>query len=73
MKKKIAIIGSTGSIGQTTLSIIKKDLKKFKIELLTSNKNFKLLLKQAKYFNVKNIIIHDEDTFKNKKKIFFKL
>ena len=72
MKKKIAIIGSTGSIGQTTLSIIKNDLKKFKIELLSSNKNYKLLLKQAKLFNVKNIIIHNENTFKNKKNFFLK-
>ena len=72
MKKKIAIIGSTGSIGQTTLSIIKKDLKKFKVELLSSNKNYKLLLKQAKIFSVKNLIIHNQNTFDNKKNIFFK-
>ena len=72
MKKKIAIIGSTGSIGQTTLSIIKKDLKKFKVELLSSNKNYKLLIKQAKLFNVKNLIIHNQKTFNNKKNIFSK-
>ena len=34
MKKKIAILGSTGSIGRASLDIIEKDLKKFKIYLL---------------------------------------
>ena len=53
MKKEIAILGSTGSIGTTLLNIIKKDKKNFNILLLTANKNYKLLLKQAKIFNVK--------------------
>ena len=39
MKKKIAILGSTGSIGQTTFNIIKNDKKNFKIVLLSTNKN----------------------------------
>ena len=38
MKKKIAILGSTGSIGETTLKIIKKDKKNFVVNLLTTNK-----------------------------------
>ena len=41
MKKKIAIIGSTGSIGKQTLSILKKDKKNFEIILLTTNKKYK--------------------------------
>ena len=57
MKKKIAILGSTGSIGKTLLNILKKDKKNIEIKLLTSNKNHKLILKQAKIFNVKNLII----------------
>ena len=57
MKTKIAILGSTGSIGKTLLDIIRKDHKKFEIILLTADKNYKLLLKQAKEFNVKNLII----------------
>ena len=48
MKKKIAILGSTGSIGKTSLEILKKDLKKFKIFLLTANSNYSLILKQIK-------------------------
>ena len=61
--KKIAIFGSTGSIGTSLLKIIKNDKKKFKIELLTTNKNYKKLIKQAKFFNVKNIVITDNNSF----------
>jgi 1-deoxy-D-xylulose-5-phosphate reductoisomerase len=61
--KKIAIFGSTGSIGSSLLKIIKDDKKNFKIELLTANKNYKKLIKQAKFFNVKNIIITDNNSF----------
>jgi 1-deoxy-D-xylulose-5-phosphate reductoisomerase len=61
--KKIAIFGSTGSIGLSLLKIIKGDKKNFKIELLTANKNYKKLIKQAKFFNVKNIILTDNNSF----------
>ena len=71
MKKKIAILGSTGSIGLTTLEIIGKNKKSFQIELLSTNKNIKKIRSQTKNFKVKNIIIHDEKTF-NKNKFFFK-
>ena len=54
--KKIAILGSTGSIGKSLLKIISK-IKKFQIILLTANRNYKVLINQAKKFNVKNIII----------------
>ena len=61
--EKIAIFGSTGSIGSSLLKIIKDDQKNFKIELLTANKNYKRLLRQAKFFNVKNIVITDNNSF----------
>ena len=67
--KKIAILGSTGSIGTSLINIIKKDKKNFKIELLTANKNYKKILKQAKSFNVKNIVIIDKQSFLIAKKI----
>ena len=67
MKKKIAILGSTSSIGKSLLNIIKKDKKNFKIELLTANTNYKDLIHQAKKFNVKNIIITDQNSFKKTK------
>ena len=67
MRKKIVILGSTSSIGKSLLDIIKKDKNKFKIELLTANTNYKDLIKQAKKFNVKNIIITDPNSFKKTK------
>ena len=71
MKNKIAILGSTGSIGKTLIKILKKDIKNFEIVLLTADKNYKDLLKQAKFFNVKNIILTNKDIFSkiNKKKL----
>ena len=60
MKKKIAILGSTGSIGKSLLNIISKDKNNFEIILLSANKNYKSILKQAKIFKVKNIIITDK-------------
>jgi|TARA_B110000037_G_scaffold218447_1_gene281474 1-deoxy-D-xylulose-5-phosphate reductoisomerase len=67
--KKIAIFGSTGSIGSSLIDIIKKNKKDFKIELLTANKNYKKLIKQLIFFNVKNIIITDKKSFLIIKKI----
>jgi 1-deoxy-D-xylulose-5-phosphate reductoisomerase len=57
MKKKIVILGSTGSIGKITFNIIKKNQKDFKIILLTTNKNINIILKQARQLKVKNILI----------------
>ena len=69
MKKKIAILGSTSSIGKSLLEIIKKDKKNFKIELLTANTNYKDLITQAIKFNVKNIIVTDPNSFEKIKTI----
>ncbi len=63
MKKNIAILGSTGSIGKTLIKIINNDKKKFNIRLLATNKNYKLVLNQAKKLNVENIIIHNEYSY----------
>ena len=46
--KKIAILGSTGSIGLSTLNIIRENKRNFKIQLLTTNKNVKKILNQTK-------------------------
>ena len=59
MKKKIVILGSTGSIGKNTFKIISKNKKNFDIQLLSTNKNVIEIIKQAKEFRVKNIIIND--------------
>ena len=67
-KKKIIILGSTGSIGQNTIKIINKDKKNFDIKLLSTNKNISEIIKQAKQFKVKNIIINDYSKFIETKK-----
>ena len=68
MKKKIVILGSTGSIGKTTFNIIKKNPKDFNVLLLTTNTNVKEILKQAKLFKVKNIIVTSKNHYEIIKK-----
>ena len=63
MKKKIVILGSTGSIGKNLIQILSKEKNKINTILLTSNKNYKLLLKQAKILGAKNIIITDKKKY----------
>ncbi|MDC0518170.1 1-deoxy-D-xylulose-5-phosphate reductoisomerase [Candidatus Pelagibacter sp.] len=65
MKKKIAILGSTGSIGKSLIEIIKKDKKNFETILLTADTNGNKLIKQAKLLNVKNLIITNKSSFEN--------
>ena len=67
MKKKIAILGSTGSIGKSTLEVVRKDKKNFDIVLLTANNNYKKLIEQAKEFKVKNVLIKNKKFYKKVK------
>ena len=71
--KKIIILGSTGSIGKQTLEIIKKDKSKFKILLLSTDKNINLISKQIKTFKVKNIVVTNKKKYKILKKRFKKI
>jgi len=71
MKKKVCILGSTGSIGVSTLNILSNDKKNFEVVLLSANKNFKLLLKQAKVFKPKYIYANNL-ILENKIKYFCK-
>ena len=73
MKKKIVILGSTGSIGKNIIKIIKKDKKNFDIKLLSTNKNISEAIKQAKEFKVKNVIINDYSKFSETKKKYKRL
>ena len=68
MKKKIAILGSTGSIGKSTIDILRKDKKNFDVVLLTTNNNYREILKQAKEFKVRNIVINNNKHYLNLKK-----
>ena len=69
MKKKIAILGSTGSIGKTLFKILKDDKKNFEVKLLSADKNIKELLKQVRIFNVKNIVVTNPKKFLQLKKM----
>ena len=68
MKKKIAILGSTGSIGKNLINIIKKDKKNYEIILLSADENYRELLNQARLFKVKNLIITNKSSFLKLKK-----
>ena len=63
MKKKIAILGSTGSIGESTLEVVKRDKKSFDVILLTAKNNYKKLIKQAKQFKAKNVLIKNKNLY----------
>ncbi len=70
MKKKVVILGSTGSVGSITFDIFKKDKEKFEVVLISTYSNVKKVMKQAYELNVKNIIINNKEKFdevKNKK------
>ena len=71
MKKKIIILGSTGSIGKCTIEIINKNKNKFQIVLLSTNINVKTLIKQAKKFDVRNLVINNFEEY-TKAKIKYK-
>ena len=58
--KKIAILGSTGSIGRQTLEVISENKNIFSIELLSAYSNYKLLISQAKKFKPKSIIFGEK-------------
>ena len=68
MKKKIAILGSTGSIGKSTFEILKKDKNNFDLILLTTNNNYREILRQTKEFKVKNLVINNKKHYANLKK-----
>ena len=69
MKKKISILGSTGSVGLTTLKIIDQKKLFFSINLLSANKNFKIICKQIYKYKPKIFVVTDEKIFK---KVYFK-
>jgi len=81
MDKDIIILGSTGSIGTSTLNIIRRNKKKFNIKLLTANNNIKKILSQSIEFKVNKIVIQNKKKYinfekqfkRNKIQVFFEL
>lgn len=61
--KKIALLGSTGSIGQQTLDVIEKNPDLFSVEVLTANNNVNLLIEQAIKFQPNVVIISNEEKY----------
>ena len=72
MKKKISILGSTGSIGLNTLKIIDKKKDFFHPYIFLANKNFKLIKKQILKYKPVYFIINDENTYIKVSKYFKK-
>jgi len=58
--KRIAIFGSTGSIGTQALDVIAANPDKFSVAILTAQNNAELLVKQALQFNPQLVVIGDE-------------
>jgi len=70
MKKRISILGSTGSIGVNTLNVIKNISKEYKVIYLTGNTNSDLMIEQCREFNPQSIVmINDEAAEKVKKEL----
>ena len=61
--KNIAILGSTGSIGQQALEVIENNPEQFSVEVLTAYNNFGLLITQAKKFHPNVVVIGNEDKY----------
>ena len=70
MKKKISILGSTGSIGINTFKIIDKKRSLFKIQLLSANNNYKKICEQIKKYNPDIFVINNLNVFNKIKKKF---
>ena len=63
MQKRIAILGSTGSIGTQSLEVIEKNPDHFQLEVLTANKNTEQLIRQARKFLPNHVVIADEKSY----------
>ena len=70
MKKGIAILGSTGSIGTQALEVINEQRDKFHVEVLTANNSASLLIKQAKIYKPNSVVIVNDNKYK---KVFSEL
>ena len=71
-KKRIAIFGSTGSIGTQALEVISMHPDKFSVEILTAHTNDELLIKQALQFNPNMVVIGDEKKYQKVKEALAK-
>ena len=63
MKRKIAILGSTGSIGTQALDVIRQHRDLFEVELISARRSADLLVRQAREFDAANVVICDESLY----------
>ena len=63
-KRRIAILGSTGSIGRQALDVIRQHRDLFEVELLTANNSSELLIQQAIEFDANCVVICNEDKYR---------
>ena len=71
MKRGVAILGSTGSIGTQALEVIEAHPEKFSVEVLTAQKNADLLIEQALKFSPNAVVIVDESQYLKVKDALF--
>ncbi len=67
MKRRIAILGSTGSIGTQALEVIESHSDLFQVEILTANKNANLLIEQAIHFQPGTVVIGNKEFYQKVK------
>jgi len=63
--KNLSILGSTGSVGKSTLEVVRRNADKFQINLLTANTNFSLMLDQIEEFGPKFVFLEDTEAQKS--------
>lgn len=63
-KRRVAILGSTGSIGTQALDVIRQHRDLFEVELLTANNSSELLIRQAEEFDANNVVICNESRYR---------
>lgn len=73
MKKRIAILGSTGSIGTQSLEVIARNPDHFEVEVLTANNNTSLLIEQARQFMPNVVVIGNEEKYQQVKEALLDL
>ncbi len=62
-REKLAILGSTGSIGVQTLDIVRENPERFEVVTLTAHRNWELLARQAIEFDADSVVIADEQFY----------
>ena len=65
MKQRLAILGSTGSIGVQTLDIARENPDRFEVRILTAHRNWEQLARQAREFDADTVVIADKQHYRS--------